>query len=352
MLQSLASTGVDVKSLALVGENQGPSFHRKASFLFKSWRLFLRSKDTPTIVLVGHPSLGLAALSAMRLARIRPCASFYFFYGTDSWSLGLVERRLLNRSALQPVTISAFSAGSLTGRKNALVLHPGLEPDWYDTLVQSHRPTVEPTGPDFNVATVFRLEAAEGKGALALIEAIAQLRERGLPVTLSIAGSGTVQRRLEQCVAGQPWVSIQTNPTDTELASIYAGADLFVLATRTRLSGEVFGEGFGIVLVEAQLSGTPVVAPAFGGSSAAYIEGVTGLRPADESVDALVATMSVLLEDRNRLHQMGINARLWARHYFQPQSRAHEVGQLLLGGGVGDAVTPLRLNVVDRPSHP
>ena len=48
------------------------------------------------------------------------------------------------------------------------------------------------------------------------------------------------------------------------------------------------GEGFGLVLLEAQAAGTPVIATAYGGSHEACIEGVTGVAPADESAEALI----------------------------------------------------------------
>jgi hypothetical protein len=37
------------------------------------------------------------------------------------------------------------------------------------------------------------------------------------------------------------------------------------------------------VLIEAQVAGTPVIVPAYGGSSSAYVEGMTGAAPTDES---------------------------------------------------------------------
>ena len=74
--------------------------------------------------------------------------------------------------------------------------------------------------------------------------------------------------------------------SDNELAHELAAADLFVLATQTRSGRGSVGEGFGLVLLEAQAAGTPVIAPAYGGSHEAYVEGVTGMAPTDESVEA------------------------------------------------------------------
>jgi glycosyltransferase involved in cell wall biosynthesis len=104
--------------------------------------------------------------------------------------------------------------------------------------------------------------------------------------------------------------------SDDDLARELAAADLFVLATNTRRGRSAVGEGFGLVLLEAQAAGTPVIAPAYGGSREAYIEGVTGVGPADESAEALTRTLDDLLKDPARLAWMGRNATQWTRMSF------------------------------------
>ena len=106
------------------------------------------------------------------------------------------------------------------------------------------------------------------------------------------------------------------------MANEFAAADLCVLATRTRFGRNPYGEGFGLVLIEAQVAGTPVVAPAYGGSNDAFIEGVTGVAPADESAGALAKTLGQLLGDRSRLAQMGKCAAEWSREFFAPERYA------------------------------
>jgi glycosyltransferase involved in cell wall biosynthesis len=78
------------------------------------------------------------------------------------------------------------------------------------------------------------------------------------------------------------------------------------------------GEGFGMVLAEAQVAGTPVVAPAYGGSRDAYLDGVTGCAPTGESAAELSAVLEDLLQDRARLAAMGKRAAEWARECFAP----------------------------------
>ena len=107
-------------------------------------------------------------------------------------------------------------------------------------------------------------------------------------------------------------------------------ADLFVLATHIEYGHSAVGEGFGLVLVEAQVAGTPVVAPAYGGSRDAYVEGVTGTAPADESAEALTRTLHDLLKDPARLEWMGGQAAQWSRQAFAPERYAQLAVRRLL----------------------
>ena len=103
-----------------------------------------------------------------------------------------------------------------------------------------------------------------------------------------------------------------------------------MLATQTRSGRGAVGEGFGLVLLEAQAAGTPVIAPAYGGSREAYVEGVTGVAPADESADALTRTLHDLLKDPARLARMGRHAAQWTRQAFAPEHYAQLAVRRLL----------------------
>jgi phosphatidyl-myo-inositol dimannoside synthase len=116
-----------------------------------------------------------------------------------------------------------------------------------------------------------------------------------------------------------PWCGIRSGLSDGELARELAAADLFVLASQTSSGRQAAGEGFGLVLLEAQVAGTPVIAPAYGGSREAYIEGVTGVAPVDESAEVLMRTLHGLIKDPTRLAWMGRQASQWTRQAFAPE---------------------------------
>jgi glycosyltransferase involved in cell wall biosynthesis len=110
------------------------------------------------------------------------------------------------------------------------------------------------------------------------------------------------------------------SPSLADLVAEYKQATLFVLATRTRFQDRTnpSGEGFGIVLAEAQLTGLPVVAPASGGSNDAYLDGLTGTRPSDETPKALAATITGVLAEGQSLQRMSENAAIWAAARYDP----------------------------------
>jgi glycosyltransferase involved in cell wall biosynthesis len=236
--------------------------------------------------------------------------------------------RTLRRDDVRVVAVSNFSAGALAHLCRASVLHPGVSPQWYDTLTTAgDRRRASRDG--LVLVTSFRLQSWRSKGLGELVEAIQLLADRR--VRLTVCGSGPVPADLQRLVSGLDWCRLLPDLPDRALAEQFADADLFVLATRTRSGAQACGEGFGLVLLEAQLAGTAVLAPAYGGSAEAFLPGVTGLSPLDESAPALAAVLGDLLADRQRLAGMGQVAAQWARSRFEPVGYGRQITRVLLG---------------------
>ena len=153
----------------------------------------------------------------------------------------------------------------------------------------SARPPPSVPRAGLELTTAFRLDHWRDKGLPQLIAAVAALGRDD--VRLTVCGSGEPSADLLAHVGGYPWCTVRPGLTDSELAAQFASCDLFVLATRTRSGRRSCGEGFGLVLLEAQVAGTAVVGPAHGGSPGAYLDGVTGATPRDESVAALTRVL-------------------------------------------------------------
>lgn len=129
-----------------------------------------------------------------------------------------------------------------------------------------------------------------------LVRALGVLRATGLPVPLLAvlggpSGRPTALRELQALAAatgvGADVVFRPPMPRD-ELARWFAAADLVAMPSRS--------ESFGLVAVEAQACGTPVVASAVGGLRSVVHDGVSGrlVRGHDPAVwaDALASTLA------------------------------------------------------------
>ena len=233
----------------------------------------------------------------------------------------------MRRADVRAVAISNFTAGTLLRNCRATVLPPALSREWFDTLAAAAA-SGQGTGPGIRLVTAFRLEDWRDKGLPQIVAAVTAL---GRPdVCLTICGSGNPPTDLLRLVSEYSWCTLRPGLSDEDLARELAAADLFVLATRTRNGRRAVGEGFGLVLLEAQAAGTPVIAPAYGGSREAYVEGVTGAAPADESAEALTTTLHDLLKDPARLAWMGEHAAQWTRQAFAPERYAQLAVRRLL----------------------
>jgi phosphatidylinositol alpha-1,6-mannosyltransferase len=295
-------------------------------------RLHLRSDAERARLIVAHRSLLPAAVVLAQDDRVTGIS--VVCHGNDVWGTRrpvrrAVENRLMCRSDVRMVAVSSFTAGVLARIGSASVLPPGLSSGWFDTLVGASAVEQMRGGEAaLHIITAFRLSQWRDKGLPEIMQAVTLLRRPDIRVT--VCGSGAVPTELRRFVGSQPACTLRPGLSDHELAQELAAADLFVLATRTRRGRHPSGEGFGLVLLESQVAGTPVVGPAYAGSLDAYVEAVTGATPADETAESLARTLSDLLRDRWHLKQMGKQAAEWARGCFAPELYASRVVTRLL----------------------
>ena len=151
--------------------------------------------------------------------------------------------------------------------RHADVVHPPVDTEFY-------RPDATPPGDHFLVVSALvpykRVDLA-----------IAACGRAGAP--LRIVGTGPDRDRLER-EAG-PSVTFLGQLSDEEIRDQYRGARAVILA------GE---EDFGIVPVEAQACGRPVVALGRGGALETVIDGETGVLFADTTPESLTAALECL----------------------------------------------------------
>jgi phosphatidyl-myo-inositol dimannoside synthase len=113
-----------------------------------------------------------------------------------------------------------------------------------------------------------------------------------------------------------------------ELPAHYAAGDVFAMPCRSRLRGlEV--EGLGIVYLEANACGLPVVAGDSGGAPDAVLEGVTGYVVDGRQVAAVADRVGELLADEAKRKAMGDAGREWVAREWRWPTLAARLRELL-----------------------
>lgn len=196
------------------------------------------------------------------------------------------------------------------------LMHPGVDCNFFT-------PTLEPSGrrifPENRpiLLTVGRLQ--ERKGHDTLIQGLVSIRKAFPNILYAIAGDGEQREYLDGLVASldlKEHVVFLNEIDDDTLRQCYRECDLFVLPNRT-LGKDV--EGFGIVLIEAQACGKPVIAGKSGGTCDTLLEGQTGLIvdcQDPKNPEDLVKAVCSLLGDAEKIASYGTAARTFVKQTF------------------------------------
>lgn len=142
------------------------------------------------------------------------------------------------------------------------------------------------------------------KGLHLLLEAMKQVVNEKNNVELTIAGSGYLSPVLKAVVKTSGLhnnIFLREGLRKSELIDLYQRANIFVLPS-------IFGESFGIVLLEAMASRTPIVATAQGGIREIVNHMETGLLVRKNNVEELARGILILLENKELSERISSNA--------------------------------------------
>lgn len=189
----------------------------------------------------------------------------------------------------------------------------------------------------FTMLTVGRHDAdTEHKGYATLVDALAALRcsAPDLPLRLRVAGDGT---RLESLKARAQQLGIRDQVeflgavSKARLRELYATSDLFTFPSRVLVDGDdVYGEGFGVVNIEAAACGRPVLTSTHGGCPETILEGVTGIAVDPDSVGTVAAGIERMFrltpEERDA---MGARGRQFVAEHFSSRVLSRKLTEIV-----------------------
>lgn len=212
------------------------------------------------------------------------------------------------------------------------VIHNSLDTDYFT-------PAADPAAVErFSIGTVGRHDpGTEHKGYGMLIAALALIRGRSAapPVTLKIAGQGSLldAHRAQAARLGVAAHVTLTGKLSREgLRELYATSDLFAFPSRLEIApgDDISGEGFGVVNIEAAACGRPVLTSTHGGCPETIVDGVTGVLVEPTSVPAIAAGIERMfaLSPQER-DAMGRRGRQRVVESFSHTMLERRIGELL-----------------------
>ncbi len=256
-----------------------------------------------------HMPYPVAELGELTVGGGRPCVVTYHsdVVRQRAWAtlLGPLRRRFLRNVSCVLATSDSYLRNSLTldqvGDK-CRVVPLGVDINRFAGASNGDSTSIDIDGPIVLFVGRFR----HYKGLAVLIDAMAQL-----DAGLLLVGDGPERRRLERQIERSPArdrIRILDQVTDEALPGYYMLADVAVLPSTLR------SEAFGLTLVEAMASGTPVVSTELStGTSEVNEHGVTGLVIKPDDRAALAAALETLLGDAGLRQRMGRAAAQHAR---------------------------------------
>lgn len=199
------------------------------------------------------------------------------------------------------------------------LLYPGVDtrrfvPASYDESIRRELGWVDRTV----LLTVGRLQKRKGHDML--IRALPAIRQRHPDVLYAIVGDGEERPYLQSLASEQgvpKHIQFLGEVGEEQLSRCYQQCDLFVLPNRA-IGRDV--EGFGMVLLEAQACGKPVIAGDSGGTAETMNVPDTGRIVNCEEPEPLASAINELLDDPKRMEEMGRRGREWVCERFDWQA--------------------------------
>lgn len=168
------------------------------------------------------------------------------------------------------------------------------------------------------------------KGFDKVIEALPEVIEKIPNLVYLLVGNGKKYLDELEVLAIQnqvlDHVTICEDIPDTNLPSFYDMADVFIMPAR-QIGSDV--EGFGIVYLEANSFGKPVIAGKSGGAGEAVIYGETGILVDPDNVSQIAKAIINLMTDQEYALKLGANGKARVADKFQWSKQVEKLKLLI-----------------------
>ena len=288
----------------------------------------LIAKFQPDLILCNHVEL---APHGRRAKKLNGTPYWVVAYGIEVWADIPPDQANALEKADRIISISKVTEGILAAK--------GIDPAkmellYYGVDTNAFTPEGEGASKSPVLLTVCRLDAAERyKGYDRVIELLPDLLKEFPALRYRIVGDGTDRARVEELarrLGVQDRVEITGIVRDVhKIAAEYRQSDIFVMPSMFQSGSKAYGEGFGIVYLEAAACGKPVIAAKGGGADEAVADGETGLLIDVAQRDALRGAITRLLRAPEEARTMGAAGRLRVTKLFSRERFEERFSELL-----------------------
>ncbi|WP_336339248.1 glycosyltransferase family 4 protein [Haloarcula brevis] len=248
----------------------------------------------PPVVLTGHGT-SIGETKSVALETPADYLLKFFFY-----PMNVVMDYLAGRYADGIISISDHAQEELIRRygfseKKVQMIPHGVNTDKFQPQEETH-PAVSPE----KTTLLYVGRIGPRKGIDLALKSLSEIKDA--EIEFLIAGTGRHKDHLEETAESLD-VAEQTRflgyVSEDELPELYSSADVFVLPS--------LYEGFGLVLLEAMASGTPVIGTDVGGIPTAVDDGTTGLL-VNRNVPSLTTAINRIVQNEDYRKELSQNA--------------------------------------------
>ncbi|HIW28660.1 MAG TPA: glycosyltransferase family 4 protein [Candidatus Luteococcus avicola] len=164
------------------------------------------------------------------------------------------------------------------------------------------------------------------KGGPVLVDAVGQLKDRGVDVQVRFVGAGDLMERLRADITERgldDQIELLGNRSQEEILEQYLWADVFVLPS--------FQEGLPVVIMEALSTQLPVVSTRINGIGELVVDGVTGRLLTPGRADLVADAVEQLAADPELRQRLGAAGRQAVLDGYTTEKTSEQMEHFLTG---------------------